>query len=110
MTIKKQLFALTGLSIFALIAIVAVTEISNLKLIKFEKTLIEVKDLEVSLLQMNRIEYEFLENPQTENLEEFRGEYAKFQNLSSLLTSDLTELNIVVEQLPILKKRHYALP
>lgn len=104
MTIKQQLFALTGMSILALIAIVTITEVSNLKLIKFEETLIEVKDMEVSLLEMNRIEYDFLDKPQPSKLEAFKNEYARFQKLSTLLTNDLNELGIIIPQLPTLKK------
>ncbi|WCP69555.1 methyl-accepting chemotaxis protein [Vibrio tubiashii] len=103
MTIKRKLFGLTGLSIIALIAIVAITEISNLKLLKLEKTLIEVKDMEVSLLDMNRIEYDFLDKPSPAKLEAFKAEYARFQSLSGLLTTDLEELGIVVQQLPTLR-------
>lgn len=104
MTIKQQLFALTGMSILALIAIVTITEVSNLKLIKFEETLIDVKDMEVSLLDMNRIEYDFLDKPQPSKLEAFKNEYARFQKLSTLLTNDLNELGIIIPQLPTLKK------
>ena len=60
MKIKHKLFGLTGLAISALLVIVLITEISNLKLIKLEKTLIEVKDLELSLQEMKRIELQFL--------------------------------------------------
>lgn len=105
MTIKTKLFGLTGLSILALIAIVTITELSNLKLLKLEKTLIEVKDMEVSLLEMNCIEYEFLDTPDASKLEEFKAEYADFQTLSSMLTNDLDALGIVVRQLPTLSKK-----
>ncbi|ANW25458.1 hypothetical protein BA953_15310 [Vibrio coralliilyticus] len=105
MTIKTKLFGLTGLSILALIAIVTITELSNLKLLKLEKTLIEVKDMEVSLLEMNRIEYEFLDQPEASKLEEFKAEYADFQTLSGMLTNDLDELGIVARQLPTLRKK-----
>ena len=60
MKIKTSLFSLACLSIVSLLVVVSFTEIANLKLIKLEKTLIKVKSLEVSMLQLNRTELEFL--------------------------------------------------
>ncbi|MFA0708768.1 methyl-accepting chemotaxis protein, partial [Vibrio sp. 10N.222.48.A3] len=58
MKIKTSLFSLACLSIISLLVVVSFTEMANLKLIKLEKTLIKVKSLEVSMLQLNRTELE----------------------------------------------------
>lgn len=103
MKIKHKLLGLTGLSIVALAAVVIITEISNLKLIKLEKILIEVKSLEVSMAELNRIELEFLydESPSKEG--EFIREYEHFQELSEQFSNDLSQVGIVISQLPKLK-------
>ena len=85
MKIKHKLFGLTGLAISALIVIVLITEISNLKLIKLEKTLIEVKDLELSLQEMKRIELQFLNSSETSLSAQFLKEYDHFNTLSQSL-------------------------
>ena len=89
MKIKHKLFGLTGLAISALIVIVLITEISNLKLIKLEKTLIEVKDLELSLQEMKRIELQFLNSSETSLSAQFSKEYDHFNTLSQSLLAHL---------------------
>ncbi|MDK9762070.1 methyl-accepting chemotaxis protein [Vibrio sp. D420a] len=105
MTIKTKLFGLTGLSILALIAIVTITELANLKLLKLEKTLIEVKEMEVSLLQMDRIQRDLSDSFATSKLDAFKSEYSDFQMLSGLLTNDLDELGINVSELSSLRQK-----
>ncbi|MBW3695364.1 methyl-accepting chemotaxis protein [Vibrio sp. T187] len=104
MKIKHKLFGLGGLSLIALVAIVTITEISNLKLIKLEKTLIEVKDLEISLLELNRYELEFIRSPDPALVTKFTKEYQHFQSLSKLLQMDLKTLKIAIKELPKLKE------
>lgn len=104
MKIKHKLLGLTGLSILALIVVVAITEISNLKLIKLEKTLIEVKALEVSMSELNRIELEFLnENKPTKKVE-FTEQYQYFQALLAKLSKNLSSLDIEMSNLPKLQE------
>ena len=104
MKIKHKLFGLTGLAISALIVIVLITEISNLKLIKLEKTLIEVKDLELSLQEMKRIELQFLNSSETSLSAQFSKEYDHFNTLSQSLLAHLVELEVVVDDMPKLLK------
>ena len=104
MKIKHKLFGLTGLAISALIVIVLITEISNLKLIKLEKTLIEVKDLELSLQEMKRIELQFLNSSETSLSAQFLKEYDHFNTLSQSLLAHLVELEVVVDDMPKLLK------
>jgi methyl-accepting chemotaxis protein len=103
MKIKHKLFGLTGLSILALIVVVSITEISNLKLLDLEKTYIDVKSLEVSLLNLNRIEMEFLVSKDKSKLSEFSKEYKLFQGLSLKLNEDLEALEIEIPELARLK-------
>ncbi|HCE4734503.1 TPA: methyl-accepting chemotaxis protein [Vibrio parahaemolyticus] len=104
MKIKHKLFGLTSLSILALVAIVAITEVSNLKLLKLEKTFIEVKTLEISLLDLNRIKLEFLDESSPSKRTEFGTVYRHYQQQSAALTTDLTELEIVIPELTKLSK------
>lgn len=104
MKIKHKLYGLTALSIVALVAIVTITELANLKLLKFEKTLIEVKDLEISLQDMNRIELEFLDEQKAELKSAFSREYEHFQALLKILNADLDSLGVTVNEFPKLKK------
>jgi methyl-accepting chemotaxis protein len=104
MKIKHKLFGLTSLSIFALVAIVAITEVGKLKLLKLEKTFIEVKTLEISLLDLNRIELEFLDEGSPSKRTEFGTVYHHFQKQSDALKTDLTELEIVIPELTKLSK------
>lgn len=104
MKIKHKLFSLTGLAISALIIIVLITEMSNLKLIKLEKTLIEVKDLELSLQEMRGIELQFLNSSETSLSAQFSKEYDHFNTLSQLLLAHLVELEVVVDDMPKLMK------
>jgi len=103
MKIKYKLWVLTGLSVIALVAIVTITELSNLKLIKFEKTLIEVKELEVSLQELNRHELEFLNTQEPALISGFSKEYQKFTTTLKLLDADLNSLNMPVKDLPKLR-------
>ena len=100
MKIKHKLYGLTGLAISALIVIVLITEISNLKLIKLEKTLIEVKDLEISLQELKQIELQFLNSSDSSLSQQFANEYKHFNGLSDLLLADLKALDIVVDDMP----------
>ncbi|MEF1335303.1 methyl-accepting chemotaxis protein [Vibrio rotiferianus] len=104
MKIKHKLFSLTGLAISALIIIVLITEMSNLKMIKLEKTLIEVKDLELSLQEMRGIEFQFLNSSETSLSAQFSKEYDHFNTLSQLLLAHLVELEVVVDDMPKLLK------
>ncbi|WP_413282972.1 methyl-accepting chemotaxis protein [Vibrio sp. MA40-2] len=104
MKIKHKLIGLTTFSFLALIVVVTITEISNLKLIKLEKTLIEVKSLEISLLDLNRLELEFLNEHNTSILDEFSQEYEHFQDMFSHLNNRLDELDIIVKELPKLSR------
>ncbi|WP_375748603.1 methyl-accepting chemotaxis protein [Vibrio sp. HN007] len=104
MKIKHKLFGLTGISLVALITIVAITELSNLKLLKLEKTLVEVKDLELSLLELNRIELEFINTPDNAKLSEFKREYQHFTSLDIAMEAHLHELGISFSEFDKLHK------
>ncbi|WP_454441343.1 methyl-accepting chemotaxis protein [Vibrio bathopelagicus] len=99
MKIKTSLFSLACLSIVSLLVVVSFTEMANLKLIKLEKTLIKVKSLEVSMLQLNRTELEFLISNEKELKPVFDKEYSHFQQLMSSFSVLLKESDIAVPQL-----------
>lgn len=104
MKIKHKLFCLTSLSVFALASIVAITELSNLKLFSLEKTFIKVKALEISLLELNRIKLEFLDEKTSSKQTEFDNEFNHFQELSKNVTTKLAELELGVPELANLDK------
>ncbi|MGF1850152.1 methyl-accepting chemotaxis protein [Vibrio lentus] len=99
MKIKTSLFSLTCLSIVSLLVVVSFTELANLKLIKLEKTLIKVKSLEVSMLQLNRTELEFLISHEKALKPVFAKEYTHFQQLMSSFSVLLKESDIAVPEL-----------
>ncbi|CAK2423247.1 methyl-accepting chemotaxis protein [Vibrio crassostreae] len=99
MKIKTSLFSLTCLSIISLLVVVSFTELANLKLIKLEKTLIKVKSLEVSMLQLNRTELEFLISHDKTFKPVFTQEYSHFQQLMSSFSVLLKESDIAVPEL-----------
>ncbi|CAK1743328.1 methyl-accepting chemotaxis protein [Vibrio crassostreae] len=99
MKIKTSLFSLTFLSIVSLLVVVSFTELANLKLIKLEKTLIKVKSLEVSMLQLNRTELEFLLSHDKTLKPEFSQEYSHFQQLMGSFSVLLKESDIAVPEL-----------
>lgn len=103
MKIKTSLFSLTCLSILSLMIVVSFTEMANLKLIKLEKTLIKVKSLEVSMLQLNRTELEFLISHDQSLQPVFTKEYSNFQKLMGSFSVLLDESDIVVSELDKLK-------
>ncbi|USD66959.1 methyl-accepting chemotaxis protein [Vibrio sp. SCSIO 43136] len=99
MKIKHKLYGLTALSLFALISIVLITEIANIKLLKEEKVLVNVKALEVSLLDLNRLELEFLISQDSNKLNEFNGEAAKFEANLAILKTQLLESKLTISSL-----------
>ncbi|WP_373947836.1 methyl-accepting chemotaxis protein [Vibrio pomeroyi] len=99
MKIKTSLFCLTCLSIISLLVVVSFTELANLKLIKLEKTLIKVKSLEVSMLQLNRTELEFLISHDKTLKPVFAQEYTHFQQLMGSFSVLLKESDIAVPEL-----------
>ncbi|MBB1465762.1 methyl-accepting chemotaxis protein [Vibrio sp. SG41-7] len=99
MKIKTSLFSLTCLSIVSLLVVVSFTELANLKLIKLEKTLIKVKSLEVSMLQLNRTELEFLISHEKALKPVFAKEYSHFQQLMGNFSVLLKESDIAVPEL-----------
>lgn len=104
MKIKTSLFSLACLSIVSLLVVVSFTEIANLKLIKLEKTLIKVKSLEVSMLQLNRTELEFLISRDKTLKPEFTKEYSHFQQLMNSFSVLLEESDIAVPELDKLNR------
>ncbi|CAK3114522.1 hypothetical protein VCRA2133E348_720004 [Vibrio crassostreae] len=99
MKIKTSLISLVFLSILSLLIVVSFTEIANLKLIKLEKTLIKVKSLEVSMLQLNRTELEFLISHDKTLKPVFAQEYSHFQQLMGSFSVLLKESDIAVPEL-----------
>ncbi|UOE79481.1 methyl-accepting chemotaxis protein [Vibrio splendidus] len=104
MKIKTSLFSLACLSIISLLVVVSFTEMANLKLIKLEKTLIKVKSLEVSMLQLNRTELEFLISHDKALKPEFAKEYSHFQQLMNSFSVLLEESDIAVPELDKLNR------
>ncbi|MEZ9011260.1 methyl-accepting chemotaxis protein [Vibrio splendidus] len=104
MKIKTSLFSLACLSIISLLVVVSFTEMANLKLIKLEKTLIKVKSLEVSMLQLNRTELEFLISHDKALKPEFAKEYSHFQQSMNSFSVLLEESDIAVPELDKLNR------
>ncbi|PMK04902.1 methyl-accepting chemotaxis protein [Vibrio sp. 10N.261.55.A7] len=104
MKIKTSLFSLACFSVLSLLVVVSLTEYVNIKLIKLEKTLIQVKSLEVSLLELNRIELEFLHSHDTALVAPFLSEYQHFEELLEGFTQQLKDTGIAVADLGKLKQ------
>jgi len=104
MKIKHKLTYLTGFSVLSIIVIVAITEMVNINLLKLEKILIEVKTLEISLLELNRYELEYLVSPDMEHVSNFEEEYNRFQSLSANLDKNLREKELTIPELSSLKE------
>lgn len=96
MKIKYKLLSLTGFSILSLIVAISLVELANINLLKLEKTFINAKDLELSLLRLNRIELKFIEVQEAKSKDAFADEYQFFQNLAVTFTNDLDELDIEI--------------
>lgn len=99
MKINTKLIGLTSLAILSLIVVVAITEFSNQKLIELEKSLIQVKQLEISLLNMNRSQLEYLNQQQPEQQAEFAAEYHHFRQLAQDFQSSLVANDIEITEL-----------
>ena len=104
MRIKQKLIGFTSIAIVSIIAIIIILVLANTKIIKLEKTFIALKNLELSLLNMNRIKLEYLNNPKASYNIKFNTENDHFQRLSSELNKDLEEVEIIVQDLPKLKQ------
>lgn len=103
MKIKTSLITLTCLSTIALVGVVLATELANIKLIKLEKTLIQVKSLEVSLLELNRIELEFLLDHTPSLSREFQKESEHFHAIFYEFEHQLSQQNLMIKNLDKLK-------
>lgn len=108
MKIKHQLLGFTSLSLLALFFTIALIEVNNLKLFKAEKTIITLKNLEISLLDLKRIKLEFLDGGEISTQDGFSSEYQNFKKLSTELSAHLEELEIVIPELNNLNKEAYS--
>jgi methyl-accepting chemotaxis protein len=99
MKIKHKLLCLTGLSGFALLLVLAVTNLANERIMKIDKTITDVKSLEVSLLTLRRNEKDFLARLDLKYQKKFLDNYSVFENKAQTLNADLDELSVNVPDL-----------
>ncbi|PSU44494.1 methyl-accepting chemotaxis protein [Photobacterium frigidiphilum] len=99
MKIKHKLLCLTGLSVLALLLVLAVTNLANERIMKIDKTVTDVKSLEVSLLTLRRNEKDFLARLDLKYQKKFLDNYAVFENKAQMLNAELDELSVNVPEL-----------
>ncbi|MCW8327901.1 methyl-accepting chemotaxis protein [Photobacterium sp. SDRW27] len=99
MKIKNKLFCLTGLSVVALLLVLAITNLANQRIIKIEKTVTDVQSLEVLLLNLRRNEKDFLARLDLKYQKKFLDNYSEFEAEVEILNADLDELSVNVPQL-----------
>ncbi|MGX9416513.1 methyl-accepting chemotaxis protein [Vibrio sp. RC27] len=104
MKIKHKLWGLTLFALLALASVVAITEIANLKILKIEKTLIEVKSLEISLLSLSNYELEYLYSHDVTLTEKFSKEAKHFDAFLKTFKEELEALNIPTDKFSTLQE------
>lgn len=96
MNIRNKLLGLTGISVSALLLVVGMSWVANEQVMNINHAATDVKQLEVTLLNLRRNEKDFLLRRDTKYLDKFKTNYTLFQTELSELERELTELNIKV--------------
>ena len=99
MKIKHKLFCLTGLSVLALLLVLAVANFANQRILKLDQTFTDVKSLEVSLLTLRRNEKDFLARLDLKYKTKFMNTYSDFERKTQILSNELDELSVNVPEL-----------
>lgn len=96
MKIRDKLLGLTGISVSALLLVLGMSWVANDQVMNINHAATDVKQLEVTLLNLRRNEKDFLLRRNTKYLDKFQANYALFQTKLNELAEDLTTANIVV--------------
>ncbi|QUM81880.1 MULTISPECIES: methyl-accepting chemotaxis protein [unclassified Moritella] len=96
MKIRDKLLGLTGISVSALLLVLGMSWVANKQVTNINNAATDVKQLEVTLLNLRRNEKDFLLRRDTKYLDKFKANYALFQTKLSELEKELTSLNIIV--------------
>ncbi|EDM68899.1 hypothetical protein PE36_19880 [Moritella sp. PE36] len=96
MKIRDKLLGLTGISVSALLLVLGMSWVANEKIMGINHAATDVKQLEVTLLNLRRNEKDFLLRLDAKYLDKFQANYILFQTELRLLTEELTTLNIIV--------------
>ena len=96
MKIRDKLLGLTGISVSALLLVLGMSWVANEQVTGINHAATDVKQLEVTLLNLRRNEKDFLLRRDTKYLDKFQTNYALFQIQLNALSADLTTVNIVL--------------
>ena len=99
MKIKNKLLCLTGLSVLALLLVLAAINIANERIMKLDHMVIDVKSLEVSLLSLRRNEKDFLARLDLKYKNKYLDNYSEFEGLAKELSVELDELSVNVPEM-----------
>lgn len=96
MKIKDKLLGLTGISVGALMLVLGMSWVANEQVMNINRAATDVKQLEVTLLNLRRNEKDFLLRRDVKYLDKFKTNYALFETELNELELKLSELNINV--------------
>jgi len=96
MKIRDKLLGLTGISVSALLLVLGMSWLANDQVMDINHAATDVKQLEVTLLNLRRNEKDFLLRRDTKYVDKFQTNYALFQTQLSELEKDLTTVNIII--------------
>ena len=102
MKIRDKLLGLTGISVSALLLVLGMSWVANEQVIGVNHAVTDVKQLEVTLLNLRRNEKDFLLRRDTKYLDKFNVNYALFQQELSELENELSTLNIIIPSIATL--------
>ncbi len=96
MKIRDKLLGLTGISVSALLLVLGMSWVANEQVMNINHAATDVKQLEITLLNLRRNEKDFLLRRDTKYLDKFQTNYTLFETELSVLEAELTALNIIV--------------
>jgi methyl-accepting chemotaxis protein len=94
MKIRDKLLGLAGISVSALLLVVGMSWVANNNVMGINHAATDVKQLEITLLNLRRNEKDFLLRHDTKYLEKFKDNYTLFQRELKQLEGELATLNI----------------
>ncbi|GIC75476.1 methyl-accepting chemotaxis protein [Moritella sp. F3] len=94
MKIRDKLLGLAGISVSALLAVVGMSWVANNTVMAINHAATDVKQLEITLLNLRRNEKDFLLRHDTKYLDKFKANYTLFQRELTQLEDELATLNI----------------
>lgn len=93
MKIRDKLLGLTVVSVSALLLVLGMSWVANERVMEINHAATDVKQLEVTLLNLRRNEKDFLLRRDVKYLNKFQANYTLFQNELSTFEEELNELN-----------------